>query len=256
MAHREALSLAALTLCACSGSSGSGSGSAPPALASVTGLGLFATELEGGASLWLTSVREDLQDDDLNGDGDRDDALLYLYDSSTKELHATNLEGGTESVVAGERCAAFLAQEKDADLNGDGDRDDGVLHVYDALREEVVNLGVAVAGLGPFRHPLATEGELVAARVSEAAQGADLNGDGDLEDHVVAVFRPSTGERWNTALAASDADVEIHFGLVVLSIDEEAQEADFTGEGDRNDLVTAFFDPATGALQNTGLVRV
>ena len=73
--------------------------------------------------------------------------------------------------------------------------------------------------------------ELLAARVNEAAQDEDLNGDGDREDDVVEVFRPGTGERWNTTVAVWQTDLEIHSGLVVLEIREEAQGADFNGDG-------------------------
>src|SRR5262245_33275908 len=133
MSTRTSALLLSLALCACGGGSGSSSGAPGLTPASVTNLGLDAGAIEGGVNLWVTSVREDAQAADLNGDGDRDDALLYVYDSSTKVLQATGLDGGTDAVVAGERFAAFLAHEKDGDLDGDGDLGDDVLHLWDPL---------------------------------------------------------------------------------------------------------------------------
>lgn len=74
-----------------------------------------------------------------------------------------------------------------ADLNGDGDQEDVVQQVRDLATGRAVNTGLAL--LAVFEPTLALGDRWLAQQVPEAAQGRDLNGDGDLEDIVLGVMR-------------------------------------------------------------------
>jgi len=69
------------------------------------------------------------------------------------------------------------------DLNGDGDANDGVLHVFNARTGTTTNVGLDLCcGIG-------IDGNLIAFGVSEFNQGnTDFNGDGDANDGVLHVF--------------------------------------------------------------------
>ncbi len=72
------------------------------------------------------------------------------------------------------------------DLNGDGDTEDYVLQVLNVADERVINVSVGV----PLRYSqvvLSLTGNVLAFEASEASQGRDLNGDGDVEDYVMYV---------------------------------------------------------------------
>lgn len=126
---------------------------------------------------------------DKNGDGDAVDSWLAVMDRATGRV--TEIPLATVLVEVTDRLAAFLVQEQaqGADLNGDGDQDDLVLHVFDARSQAVVNTRAAIAvsiSSSTARFSLQAEGNHVAFVVSEAAQGGlDLNGDGDADDGVV-----------------------------------------------------------------------
>ena len=84
---------------------------------------------------------------------------------------------------------AFLAREHNqggANLNGDGDALDLVLHLFDASTSASVNLGLATqAGTDPVK----VDGGRALLLAWEPDQGADLNADGDALDAVVHVAR-------------------------------------------------------------------
>ena len=67
------------------------------------------------------------------------------------------------------------------DLNGDGNADDTILHVYDAVTGQKQNLKLAI---NPNRFLPFFNG-MAAARVLGSATGDDLDGDGDATDQVV-----------------------------------------------------------------------
>jgi hypothetical protein len=89
------------------------------------------------------------------------------------------------------------------DLNGDGDVDDLILHVFRVPTGLTTNLGLAVSATPPF---VVVDDHDVVFTVAEASQGAggtDLNGDGDVDDLVLHVFRVRTGLTTNVQLAVS-----------------------------------------------------
>ena len=136
---------------------------------------------------------EAAQGTDLNGDGDLEDRVLQIARFPSGEV--SNLGLAVEEFVASDTLVAFRVREASQgahDLNGDGDADDDVLFVYDLRTDTVVPTGQAVTPCRfeacdprlPYR-PLV---DTVRFLTLEAAQGADLNGDGDLDDLVLQTF--------------------------------------------------------------------
>jgi hypothetical protein len=150
---------------------------------------------------------------DLNGDGDAGDDVLHVYDAAAGSVTNTRLAVAhgigrdvssytypVEPVIAGEGIVLLVGEGEQGgtDLNLDGDADDDVLHVVEAKTGEILNLALAAATMvGPFgsRNPIAPqlEGQHVTFVAGEAEQGADLNGDGDIDDQVTYVVKPKNG---------------------------------------------------------------
>jgi Tol biopolymer transport system component len=121
---------------------------------------------------------------------------------SAAALDPVPLDGLTQS----EAVNAFVVAEAvaEADLNGDGDASDEVLELTDRSTGLVQRIGVggtkgvAVVRIHqpPFSFPtVAAEGDVVAFLQSEPAEAAgDGNGDGDVFDSILRVFRLGEGE--------------------------------------------------------------
>ncbi|MSR61595.1 MAG: hypothetical protein EXS08_03990 [Planctomycetes bacterium] len=122
---------------------------------------------------------EDLARRDWNGDGDREDTVLFTWDEGSGELVNTHLAATLPaSMLGGDIVLVALDEDQRRDLNGDGDTLDRVLHLYESATRRLTNTGLAVRSTPPDGrdHSLYS--------VAEADQGRDLNGDGDLLDDV------------------------------------------------------------------------
>jgi hypothetical protein len=137
-----------------------------------------------------------------------------------------------------------------ADLNGDADTNDLVVHHVEATTDAVTNLGFAVAG-----RILASDARF-AFLVPEGAQGAtDLDGDGDATDAMWFFFdparppgpaNPSPAGVVSTAVPLPAAATQ---GGFVFVESEAAANLDRNGDGDRVDLLAVTFAEASLALQ-------
>jgi len=155
---------------------------------------------------------------DLNGDGDVDDSVVRYYNISSGTVTNTGAEGwwpalygniiafeahyrtytaityynisdgslvdtkidGRMACVYG-NLIVFSTPEADygvGDLNGDGDAEDWVIRYYDVSTKTLINLGVE--GINPSIY-----GNTIAFETREKDVGADLNGDGDVNDDVI-----------------------------------------------------------------------
>jgi hypothetical protein len=215
-------------------------------------LGL-AVDAEVLSGRWIVlAVSEFGQGADLNADGDaRDRAVVHVHDLAARRT--TNL-GLTAAVPApgrpslsaeGNRLVMGLSEaDGGRDLNGDGDRDDAVVHVHDLEAGRTMNLGLA----GSLE---TLTGRWAALGVDEAAQGADLDGDGDRDDAIVHVHDFETGGTANLALSgdvrASSAD------WLALWVPEDPLGRDLNGDGDNGDTVVHVHDLETGATASLGL---
>ena len=121
----------------------------------------------------------------------------------------------------------------------------------------ITNTGLAIDGL-------ATDSGIVAFKVSESDQGADLNADSDTSDDVLHVFDSSTLTTTNTGLASIASlqfcrlGISADSGIVVFRVSEGRQGAtDLNGDGDTSDNVLHIFDSNTPTssptITNTGL---
>jgi hypothetical protein len=210
-------------------------------------------------------VSEHWQGEDLNGDGDEKDAVVHAHRLSTAETRNLRVAGGMAfdgyPLDPTRDWLALLVAEADqgGDLNGDGDTKDRVVHVHKLPADETVSLGLA--GLVAWVRCQAcdvSQAPLVLL-VSEADQGADLNGDGDMRDHVLHVHRPSTGETANVRLAGypevfpfgGDASGD----WLILEAYEAGQNADLNGDGDKGDMVLHLADLKRLMSGGTDFVR-
>ena len=160
-----------------------------------------------------------------------------------------NAGGQIPAVVSGDLVWIPVSETASGstDLNGDGDSDDWVAHVYDPLTG-VTSLGLAVV---PTPGALAIDDGFVFS-VDESAQGVDLNGDGDSEDWVAHIHTRSTGVV-NLAVAAVYFPDRFYGdeSRVVLPVPESEQGgSDLNGDGDSDDRVIHMWSASRG-LENT-----
>jgi hypothetical protein len=201
------------------------------------------------------------EQEDLNGDGDRSDTVLHVYDTERRLLRNVGLGvDRVEGLLCDGRRFAFGASERQqgADLNGDGDTADAVLHVFDVVTQRVVNTRLGAQFVASNGTRLA--GRFVATVVGEDAQGQrDLNGDGDSVDGVVHVVDAVDGRSRNLRIATGDVEsamatvFQAGAGVLFFSSDERAQGADLNGDGDRTDVVVQLLDLASARRRNLGL---
>lgn len=132
---------------------------------------------------------------DLDGDGDADDEPLELADLASGQRRLV-----TEPVLAaqlgGDLALLYVAESADGspsvDRNGDGDTDDHVFAFYDRLSGTLTETGLAAASAAIPPLPV-LNGRRAAFCVGEADQGVDLDGDGQANDLVLALFDGATG---------------------------------------------------------------
>ncbi len=121
---------------------------------------------------------------DLNADGDDDDAAMYVWDPThgarnlgISAMGYSALEGGRLAISVWERF------EGGQDRSGNGDTIDELVHVWDPGSDTIIDLGYA----STVNEPDSLGAGRLSFMVYEAMQHADLNGDGDRNDHVVHV---------------------------------------------------------------------
>jgi hypothetical protein len=149
---------------------------------------------------------------------------LQVYDAETAVLTALNEVA--EDFVVGEQIVAFRTPEV-TDLNGDGDSEDDVLHVYDLVSAQTFNTGQAVIpcrlqACDP-RVPYRVAGDTVTFLTLEADQDDDLNGDGDATDLILQTFNARAEEIAEVSvmpLAGTSAGVCTDTGEACASDDE------------------------------------
>jgi len=218
---------------------------APPVV-EVTNLGLSTREivtLDGG----LMALRV------IEFAGDI--GVLHLYDPATGAITNLGMASAVLLPLDGNRLAFIVVEgAQGADLNGDGDLSDWVVHVYDPITDTIANLGLDIRDA---RGKIALEGGALAFQVLESRAGTDLNGDGDLFDTVVHVHDPATGTTTNLGIDAVWTLTGLHGGTIGLRLSELGHGIDLNGDGDTDDSSVAHIhDPATGIATNLELAIV
>jgi len=235
---------------------------------------------------WVaTAVYERFQGEDLNGDGDRDDRVMEVYDARTRKLINVGLgfEGGWLPPL-GDDFLAFTTAESELgkDVDGDGLQASDVVAVLDLRTDTTVILPMAstrplvaaARSLAFVRapgtqlfvydldsgilHPLGppgsipyADGKRLLVDVWEMAEGRDLNGDGDMNDPVLGVYDPRNATLENTGFAIVPLAIEGDW--VAFAQSEREEGVDLNGDGDVYDWVMGLYNVADGRFLNTGL---
>jgi cysteine-rich repeat protein len=208
------------------------------------------------------------QDRDLNQDGDRFDGILQVVDVEEDPVQIVSLVAAVRATVKG-GAALFLRPETDAgdapacapadpdcgdvDLNGDGDVDDLVAHLYPGrpsgggpLPDSAQNLGLAALELP---RSLALSEDFAAAIADDRALRLwDRSGEGT---------GTQTAADWlNPGAAASAVDlVDTADGTVGAILTPESEQGDLNGDGDGVDTLIQFVDPALPGAAAARLLR-
>jgi hypothetical protein len=204
---------------------------------------------------------------DENGDGDALDLVLHVFDPATGEDLSSGL--ASDGLAPLEADGVWLlavpeVAQGGADLSGDGDALDAVLHVFDPRTDFARNLGLVCPGPGcaVASRPagaretfafLARESEGVGAPSGDSAgPGAapsDLNDDGDFLDDVAFTYDPRTDKLSNTRRAAVLPLVFVGSSLGFRAL-ESGQQLDLDEDGDLLDAVAFVFDPFAAKATN------
>ncbi len=190
---------------------------------------------------------------DLNGDGDTWDAVLHLRDlsgGSTLNVGIAPHSPSPQFVLDGADVAVMVRETAQgmADLNGDGDWLDEVLHLVDFASGSASNLALA----GARMH---LDAGVLVFQVIESGQGqSDLNGDGDATDNVYHTYRMAPGLLANLQLAGAQLSAHLHDGLLAFLVIEKHQgNTDLNGDGDVDDWVLHTHEVWSGATANHAL---
>jgi hypothetical protein len=201
-------------------------------------------------------VFEPSQGSDLNGDGDDDDGVVHYLELRSGEVVNTGLAVQFSSIAdahpipAGRLLVLSISERAQAgtDLNGDGDAEDEVIHIFDTSLRRARNVGLSGDG--------GVAAGILVLSVSERDQGVDLNGDGDTGERVLHRVDLRSGDVRNLRLAASifPASLDRVSGLVAFSVFERDQgNVDATGDGDSDDAPVHVLDVRSGAVRSLGL---
>jgi hypothetical protein len=137
---------------------------------------------------WLVlRADESEQGEDLNADGDDDDAVLHVHHLPSATTTNTRLAADSYVPSAvqmwGNRVALLVSENAQGfqALNGDADSFDDVLHIFDLSSGTSTNVGMASSRI------LYADGGSVVFTVNEDEQGQNVNGNGDLNESLICV---------------------------------------------------------------------
>jgi hypothetical protein len=225
------------------------------AAATLTNVGLPVTRVVASPTLVVFTVPEASMGPggtDLNGDTDKVDNVLHVFDPSTSTTTNVGREASSDILVVGSRVAFLTSESAQAgDLNGDLDTLDNVLHTYDAATATLTNTGFQSDPGIQF------DGNTVAFLVSEPGQNQLLNPDADNRDSVLHLYCLSSPPcvslgAINTQKAAGKG-FTFAGDFVAFKIPERGQLGlDLTGDGDTGDQVVHVYRVSTNTVTNTG----
>jgi len=174
---------------------------------------------------------------------------VYEQDGS---IVAFNLLQRTESVLGmGKNPSmfgfqvAYEVQEKDRDLNADGDLKDTIIHVANVRDGKVTN--TKVAGTNPYIFA-----DRIVFATSEAELGVDFSNDGDLADMIIRRYDLETGEVENLK-AVGDFPVMNQDALLFVTVERQIG-VDLNADGDEADVILRVFDDESRQVANTKVV--
>jgi hypothetical protein len=222
-----------------------------PLTGSMRNLGLEGAPVPSteGPDVLALMVAESATSGDLDGDGDETDVVPFLYDPVLGQSTNLGLAHSTASApIFLERSLVMIVSEADqggVDLDGDGDADGLVPHVYDLVNGTTTNLALDGAAFG------AAQGYLLIGRL-EAGARVDWNGDGDRTDSVLFAWDEQRDQLVNTRMSAISL-LDARVDRVLLLQSESRDGRDLNGDGDELDRVIASYDFGTGLRARTAL---
>ena len=207
---------------------------------------------------WVAFYQEEFEKD-LNRDGDIDDTLLCVARVQRPRVIDTGLvvdedsaddpEDWAVDISADGRYAAVLVYESDAgdtDLNGDGESEDEILHLYDLNTRKATNLRIEASRPTFWRNKILFTSD-------EAVEKKDFNGDGDMRDEVLLIYDLDTRQITNTKIEAVQG-FRVSGNWAACETSEADQgRTDLNGDGDVFDLVILLYNLETGEIVNTKL---
>ena len=209
-------------------------------------------------AVWVP-VSEGFQgDQDLNGDGDTLDQVLHRVALPSYAITNLALATATGTLRASAGRCAFTVSEfmQAADLNGDLDINDLVMHIYEPTPGIAFNTAIACSPIGAS----AMLADGVGFTAIEFSQGIDLNGDGDTSDSVAQFWFTQGGGTVNLGLATAwiSGTIAPDGRYMWIHVSEAAQGiTDLNGDGDTFDQRVLFaYNPAIGLLANTAVAGV
>ena len=172
------------------------------------------------------------------------------YANTTSSGLAVGPSFGGAAAIGADVVAAVSETEMGADLNGDGDRLDLVVHLTDTATNTSTNLGIAI--VGPV---IASDKQFAFLALEPGQNNTDLNGDGDSADGVWFVYDPARplnlgANPRNTMIPAHATGmpgVGTRGGFVLMQA-EVAANADLNGDGDMIDEIPVAFDGGAFAV--------
>ena len=173
--------------------------------------------------------------------------------SSSLPTGTSNLGSEPITIRLEDGVLATEIVEVAVDRNGDGDSGDTLLEIVDlrtGRRELVPNVGIG------FSQTVGLGGGFVSFAVPEAAEGRDLNGDGDQDDQVLHVHDARRGSTRNLQLAVALSglfSVEQDGALVAFGVAESEQGADLDGDGLLNSVQAFVHEADRGRTTQLGL---
>jgi hypothetical protein len=206
-------------------------------------LGRAATTVALSADLVGATVR-----------GSSGNTEAQAYDRAAGIWLPTGEAADSVAVVGTTLAFASPEVEMGADRNGDGDLLDRALRIFQLEGGALVDLSGLPA---PAAEEFVLGERLVAFRTREPSQGADLNGDGDLDDDVLQIFDLVSAQFFNTCQAVTPCRLEacdprIPYrvsGDIVTFLTSEADQGseDLNGDGDADDIVLQTFNARQAA---------
>jgi Tol biopolymer transport system component len=179
-----------------------------------------------------------------------------------------------DSLQMSGNLAVFLTSElrENRSLNGDNDKLDQVLHIYNAATGQLTNVGDSAREMViGSETPSCGQGPAIAFRTSEAEENRDLNGDGDKLDDVLQVYVPGVGlvktaiqgmpnrpaqsvRACNLAACDPRFPYRVSGNQIKFLTFEGDEGLDLNGDGDQLDLILQIFEVCTRTTTVAGVV--
>jgi hypothetical protein len=236
------------------------------------------------SSSWVVALVSEADEGgtDLNADGDASDTVVAAHPVTGADTGSDCVGPGSRWIHLGQAAdsvrvaevevaggtvvsvVAFTTPEaaQGEDLNGDGDLDDRVFQLW--TLDPVNNTASKVTGLDEAAEEVVRGGTLVAFRTPEAAEGQDLNGDGDQADFVLNVYDVATNTLHASGYAATPCQLAacdprqpyrvVRDGVKFLTRETE-QSADLNNDGDALDLVIQLLNVRSGIVRTLGTIE-